>query len=150
MRSANENDRATSSTTHGQMKVTREGEDVMNLLTHVIAARGLKTSPFSRLPNTNSPCCPNSRDRAREHGAHREVHGITSSTPRPTRRFRGGTIRPTTRFFFGRTHARTGKIQFHDYAIVYGPLDLPNVQVFKEQIKLFKDFLLQARRMKCR
>jgi acyl-CoA dehydrogenase len=38
-----------------------------------------------------------------------------------------------------------GKIQFHDYNLAYNLVDLPNVQVFKEQIKLFKDFLLQAR-----
>jgi len=37
-----------------------------------------------------------------------------------------------------------GKIQFHDYNLAYNLLVLPNMQIFKEQIKLFKDFLLQA------
>ena len=43
----------------------------------------------------------------------------------------------------GPTHG-LGKIQFHDYNIAYDSVDLPNVNVFKEQIKLFKKFLLEA------
>jgi acyl-CoA dehydrogenase len=35
-------------------------------------------------------------------------------------------------------------IQFHDYNIAYDSVDLPNVNVFKEQIKAFKVFLLTA------
>ena len=37
-----------------------------------------------------------------------------------------------------------GKIQFHDYNITYDSVDLPNVNVLKEQIKLFKKFLTEA------
>ncbi|HQL83074.1 MAG TPA: acyl-CoA dehydrogenase, partial [Spirochaetota bacterium] len=37
-----------------------------------------------------------------------------------------------------------GKIQFHDYNIAYNSVDLPNVNIFKEQINLFKDFLMKA------
>ncbi|MDR3554268.1 MAG: hypothetical protein P4L55_05905, partial [Syntrophobacteraceae bacterium] len=37
-----------------------------------------------------------------------------------------------------------GKIQFHDYNIAYDGCTLPNVEVFKEQIKLFKNLLTKA------
>ena len=35
-----------------------------------------------------------------------------------------------------------GKIQFHDYNIAYNSVDLPNINVFKEQIKAFVDWLM--------
>jgi acyl-CoA dehydrogenase len=34
------------------------------------------------------------------------------------------------------------KIQFHDYMIAYNSVDLPNVDVFKEQIKAYKEYLV--------
>jgi len=37
-----------------------------------------------------------------------------------------------------------GKIQFHDYNIAYDGFDLPNVNIFKEQIEIFKEFLAAA------
>jgi acyl-CoA dehydrogenase len=37
-----------------------------------------------------------------------------------------------------------GKIQFHDYNIAYNSVNLPNVNTFKEQINLFKDFLMKS------
>lgn len=37
-----------------------------------------------------------------------------------------------------------GKIQFHDYNIAYNSKDLPNINVFKEQIEVFKEFMINA------
>jgi len=37
-----------------------------------------------------------------------------------------------------------GKIQFHDFNIAYNSLDLPNVNIFKEQIKALQEMLLKA------
>jgi acyl-CoA dehydrogenase len=37
-----------------------------------------------------------------------------------------------------------GKIRFHDYAKAYGEWDLPNVNVFKDQIGVFRTFLAEA------
>ena len=37
-----------------------------------------------------------------------------------------------------------GKIQFHDIALAYDSLDLPNINVFKAQIEVLKEFLLTA------
>jgi acyl-CoA dehydrogenase len=38
-----------------------------------------------------------------------------------------------------------GKIRFHDYRPVYDRVDLPNVRVFKKQIRTFKHLLMAAR-----
>jgi acyl-CoA dehydrogenase len=37
-----------------------------------------------------------------------------------------------------------GKLQFHDYNIAYNSVDIPNVNVFKEQIAVFKDFMMAS------
>jgi acyl-CoA dehydrogenase len=37
-----------------------------------------------------------------------------------------------------------GKIQFHDSALAYNSLNLPNLNIFKEQIDVLKEFLLTA------
>jgi len=37
-----------------------------------------------------------------------------------------------------------GKIQFHDYNIAYNSIDLPNVNIYKEQIEILKEFLMTA------
>jgi acyl-CoA dehydrogenase len=37
-----------------------------------------------------------------------------------------------------------GRIKFHDVNIAYGGVDLPNVNVFKEQIEVFKEFLIAS------
>jgi acyl-CoA dehydrogenase len=37
-----------------------------------------------------------------------------------------------------------GKIQFHDYNLAYNSVDLPNVNIFKDQIQALKDMLMQA------
>jgi acyl-CoA dehydrogenase len=36
------------------------------------------------------------------------------------------------------------KIQFHDYNIAYNSISLPNIEVLKEQIAVFKEFLAKA------
>ena len=37
-----------------------------------------------------------------------------------------------------------GKIQFHDFNIAYGSVDIPNVTLFRNQIEVFKEFLMKA------
>jgi acyl-CoA dehydrogenase len=37
-----------------------------------------------------------------------------------------------------------GKIQFHDYMAAYNQVDLPNVNIFKEQIEALKNVLMTA------
>ena len=37
-----------------------------------------------------------------------------------------------------------GKTCFHDYSIAYDKVDLPNIQVFKKQIEVFKEFMVAS------
>jgi acyl-CoA dehydrogenase len=37
-----------------------------------------------------------------------------------------------------------GKIKFHDYNIAYGTADLPTVNLFRQQIEVFKEFLIAS------
>ena len=37
-----------------------------------------------------------------------------------------------------------GRIQFHDFNVAFAGVDLPNVDVFKEQIEVFKEFLIAS------
>jgi acyl-CoA dehydrogenase len=37
-----------------------------------------------------------------------------------------------------------GKIQFHDYNLAYGRVDLPNVNLFKKQIEVLREFLIAS------
>ena len=37
-----------------------------------------------------------------------------------------------------------GKIRFHDFMRVYNSVDLPNIDTFKAQIEVFKEFLMTA------
>jgi len=147
MRSANENDRRyLLYNPMVKMKVTREGEEVMNLLHDVIAAKGFEKEPFFEIAKHELPMLPKL-----EGTVHVNMALIVKfmanyffnpkTYPEVPRRDDPS----NDEFLFRQGPTRgLGKIQFHDYNIAYNPVDLPNVQVFKEQIRLFKDYLLQA------
>ncbi|MCX5879635.1 MAG: acyl-CoA/acyl-ACP dehydrogenase [Deltaproteobacteria bacterium] len=147
MRSANENDRRyLLYNPMVKMKVTREGEEVMNLLHDVIAAKGFESDPFFEIAKHELPMLPKL-----EGTVHVNMALIVKfmanyffnpkTYPEVPRRDDPA----NDEFLFRQGPTRgLGKIQFHDYNIAYNLVDLPNVRVFKEQIKLFKDFLMQA------
>ncbi|NTV34534.1 MAG: acyl-CoA dehydrogenase, partial [Deltaproteobacteria bacterium] len=148
MRSANENDRRyLLYNPMVKMKVTREGEDVMNLLHDVIAAKGFENEPFFEIAKHELPMLPKL-----EGTVHVNMALIVKFTANyffnpkiyPEVPRRDDPSNDAFLFRQGPTHG-LGKIQFHDYNLAYNLVDLPNVQVFKKQIKLFKDFLVQAR-----
>jgi acyl-CoA dehydrogenase len=148
MRSANENDRRyLLYNPMVKMKVTREGEDVMNLLHDVIAAKGFENEPFFEIAKHELPMLPKLEGTVHVNMAlivkfmanYFFNPKIYPEVPR-----RDDPSNDAFLFRQGPTHG-LGKIQFHDYNLAYNLVDLPNVQVFKEQIKLFKDFLVQAR-----
>ncbi len=148
MRSANENDRRyLLYNPMVKMKVTREGEDVMNLLHDVIAAKGFENEPFFEIAKHELPMLPKL-----EGTVHVNMALIVKfmanyffnpkTYPKVARRDDPS----NDAFLFKQGPTRgLGKIQFHDYNLAYNPVNLPNVQVFKEQINLFKDFLVQGR-----
>ncbi len=147
MRSANEEDRRyLLYNPMVKMKVTREGEEVVNLLWDVIAAKGFENQPFFEIAAHEIRMLPKL-----EGTVHVNMALIVKfmknyffnpkeydEVPR-----RDDTANDEFLFRQGPTRG-LGKIQFHDYNIAYGYYDTPNIHIFKEQIELFKGFLAKA------
>ncbi len=147
MRSAGENDRRyLLYNPMVKMKVTREGEDVLNLLHDVIAAKGFENEPFFEVAKHELPMLPKL-----EGTVHVNMALIVkfmanyffnpAGYPEVPRKDDAS----NDDFLFNQGPTKgLSKIQFHDYNIAYDSVDLPNVNIFKEQIKLFKKFLAKA------
>ena len=147
MRTANEDDRRyLLYNPIAKMKVTREGEEVINLLHDVIAAKGFENEPFFEIARQEVPMLPKL-----EGTVHVNMGLVVKfmknylfnpkQYPEIPRR-----DDPSNDSFLFRQGATRGlgQIQFHDYNITYDSVDLPNVNVLKEQVKLFKKFLTEA------
>ena len=147
MRSASENDRRyLLYNPMVKMKVTREGEEVMNLLHDVIAAKGFESEPFFEIAKHELPMLPKLEGTVHVNMAlivKFMANYFFNPKAYPEVPRRDDPSNDAFLFRQGPTRG-LGKIQFHDYNIAFKGVDLPNVQVFKEQIRLFKDFLLQA------
>ena len=131
------------------MKVTTEGVVVMNLLHDIIAAKGYeKDTYFSgammyiaanpKLEGTAHvnmalivKFLPNYFGIGVSHKEYPEVPKIIDDR--------------NDSFLFNQGSAQDlGKITFHDYHIAYDKYDLPNVNVLKEQIDIFKEMVIKA------
>ena len=129
-----------------KMKVTTQGEEVMNLLWDVIAAKGFEKDMYFEEAVRDIRALPKL-----EGTVHVNMALIIKFMPNyffnpapfpeiPKRMDAGNDD-----FLFEQGPTRgLGKIQFHDYNIAYGSVDLPNVNVFKEQIEVLKELLLKA------
>jgi acyl-CoA dehydrogenase len=129
-----------------KMKVTTQGEEVINLLWDVIAAKGFERDTFFEMAARDIRALPKLEGTVHVNialilkfmanyffnpGEYAFVE--TQDTPQ------------NDDFLFNQGPAKgLGKIQFHDYQPVYDSFDLPNVAVFKEQIALFKESLAMA------
>ncbi|UGA54790.1 acyl-CoA dehydrogenase family protein [Vibrio sp. VB16] len=129
-----------------KMKVTSQGEDVINHFWDVIAAKGFEKEPFFEVAAHEIRMLPKL-----EGTVHVNMALVIkfmqnylfnpkefSHIPR-----RDDLVNDDFLFDQGATKGLS-KIQFHDYKLTYDQFDLPNVNVFKEQIKLFKDFLIES------
>ncbi len=129
-----------------KMKVPTQGEEVINLLWDVIAARGfekdvcfeLATQDIRSLPKLEGTVHVNMALIIKFIANYFFNPGQFPEVPK-----RNDPADDTFLFNQGPTKG-LGKIQFHDYNIAYNSVDLPNVNIFKEQIGVFKDFLAQA------
>lgn len=129
-----------------KMKVPTQGEEVINLLWDVIAARGFEKDVFFELAAQDIRSLPKL-----EGTVHVNMALIIKFIANyffnpgefPDVAKRNDPADDTFLFNQGPTKG-LGKIQFHDYNIAYNSVDLPNVNIFKEQIGVFKDFLAQA------
>ena len=129
-----------------KMKVTTQGEEVINLLWDVIAAKGFEKDTYFEMAARDIRALPKL-----EGTVHVNMALIIKFMSNyffnpgefPVIGKRNGPENDDFLFNQGATKG-LGKIQFHDYMTAYTSVDLPNVGVFKAQIEALKALLLSA------
>jgi acyl-CoA dehydrogenase len=129
-----------------KMKVTTEGERVINLLWDVIAAKGFEKSMYFEQAATDIRGLPKL-----EGTVHVNIALIVKFMPNfffapadcPEVPRRDDAANDT--FLFNQGPAKgLGSIRFHDYRHALASSDLPNVKVFAEQVEAFRELLATA------
>ncbi len=130
-----------------KMKVTSQGEEVMDLLWNVIAAKGFEKDMYFEMAVRDIRALP-------------KLEGTVHVNMALIIKFMANYFfHPTSypkiplcnepvddEFLFHQGHAKSlGKIKFHDYRLAYNSVNLPNVRIFKKQIGTLKKLLLLAR-----
>jgi len=129
-----------------KMKVTTQGEEVINLLWDVIAAKGFEKDMYFEMAARDIRALPKL-----EGTVHVNIALIVkfmanyffnpaeyAEVPLRDDPVHDG-------FLFHQGPARgLGQIRFHDYNLILDRFDLPNVRLFKEQIDTFKVLLARA------
>ena len=129
-----------------KMKVTTQGEQVIDLLWEVIAAKGFEKDTYFESATRDIRALPKL-----EGTVHVNIALIVkfmqnyffnpAEYPDVPRRLDAA----NDDFLFDQGPTKgLGKVQFHDYRKAYTSRPLPNVQIFTEQIKVFRDLLLKA------
>ncbi len=129
-----------------KMKVTTQGEEVMNNLWDVIAAKGFEKDMYFETAARDIRALPKLEG---------TVHVNMALIIKFMKNFffkpgkfpeipkRNDTANDEFLFQQGPTKG-LGKVQFHDYRIAYNSVSLPNVKIFKDQIKSLKRLLFIA------
>jgi acyl-CoA dehydrogenase len=129
-----------------KMKVPTQGEEVINLLWDVIAARGFEKDVYFEMAARDIRSLPKLEGTVHVNMAliikfMANFFFNPAEFPEIPRRVDAA----DDEFLFNQGPTRgLGKIRFHDYRIAYDSVDLPNVNLFKDQIQAFTDFLAQA------
>ncbi|MFH1850814.1 MAG: acyl-CoA dehydrogenase [Candidatus Neomarinimicrobiota bacterium] len=130
-----------------KMKVTTQGEEVINLLWDVIAAKGFEKDMYFELAARDIRALPKL-----EGTVHVNMALIIKFMANYFFRSQAYADIPLRNdpanddFLFDQgTTSGLSKIRFHDYRIAYRSVDLPNVHIFRKQIAMLKGFLLLAR-----
>lgn len=129
-----------------KMKVTTEGERVINELWDVIAAKGFEKDMYFEMAARDIRALPKL-----EGTVHVNIALLVKFMPNYF--FNPAQYPPVPQridladdaYLFHQAPARgLGKIRFHDYNLAYESVDLPNVRIFREQIEHFKQLLAIA------
>ncbi len=129
-----------------KMKVTTQGEEVINLLWDVIAAKGFEKDQYFSMAAIEIRALPKLEGTVHVNMAlivkfMANYFFAPKEYPEIPRRDEGS----DDCFLFDQGPTKgLGRIQFHDYQKVYDAFDLPNIHVFKEQINLFKQMAMSA------
>jgi acyl-CoA dehydrogenase len=130
-----------------KMKVTTQGEEVINLLWDVIAAKGFEKDIYFEMAVRDIRALPKLEGTVHVNVA-LIVKFIANYFFKPANypEVIKQSDEKNDDFLFnqGTTHG-LDKIRFHDYRIAYNSVNLPNVKVFKKQIRKLKLFLLLAK-----
>jgi acyl-CoA dehydrogenase len=129
-----------------KMKVTMEGEKVVNELWDVIAAKGFEAEPFFEIAAVEIRALPKLEGTAHVNMAlivKFMKNYLFAPADYPDIPRRDDPADDTFLFHQGPTRG-LGKIRFHDYRATYNRFDLPNIEVFKAQIEDFRTLLMEA------
>jgi acyl-CoA dehydrogenase len=129
-----------------KMKVTMQGEKVIDELWDVIAAKGFEAEPFFEIAAVEIRSLPKLEGTAHVNMAlivkfMKNYLFAPVEYPEIPQRTDGAD--DTFLFHQGPTHG-LGDIHFHDYNETYRQFDLPNIEVFKTQIERFRKLLVTA------
>ncbi|WP_420745277.1 acyl-CoA dehydrogenase family protein [Photobacterium damselae] len=127
-----------------KMKVTSQGEDVINHLWDVIAAKGFEQEPFFETAAHEIRMLPKLEGTVHVNMAlvvKFMQNYLFNPKDYPVIPHRDDVANDDFLFNQGPTRG-LGKIQFHDYQQTYDAVKLENVEIFKQQIAAFKDYLL--------
>ena len=129
-----------------KMKVTTQGEEVINLLWDVIAAKGFEKDTIFEMAARDIRALPKL-----EGTVHVNIALIIKFlqnylfNPAKYDEIPQRNDAADDAFLFNQGPTRKlAEIQFHDYNKAFDLYDLPNLTIFKEQIKLFKESLIMA------
>ncbi len=129
-----------------KMKVTTQGEEVINLLWDVIAAKGFEKDMYFEMAARDIRALPKLEGTVHVNMAliiKFMANYFFNPGEFPEIPKRDDPTNDDFLFKQGATRG-LGKIQFHDSALAYNSLNLPNLNIFKEQIEVLKEFLLTA------
>ena len=129
-----------------KMKVTTQGEEVINLLWDVIAAKGFEKDMYFEMAARDIRALPKLEGTVHVNMAliiKFMANYFFNPGEFPDIPKKDELVNDDFLFNQGATKG-LGKIQFHDSTLAYKSLDLPNLAVFKEQIEVLKEFLLTA------
>ncbi|NNJ64095.1 MAG: acyl-CoA dehydrogenase [Xanthomonadales bacterium] len=129
-----------------KMKVTMEGEKVVNELWDVIAAKGFEAEPFFEIAAVEIRALPKLEGTAHVNMAliiKFMKNYLFAPADYPDIPRRDDPADDTFLFHQGPTRG-LGKIRFQDYRATYNRFDLPNIEVFKAQIEDFRTLLMEA------
>ena len=129
-----------------KMKVTTQGEEVINLLWDVIAARGFEKDVYFENAAKDIRALPKLEGTVHVNMAliiKFMANYFFNPDEFPEIPKRDDPKNDDFLFNQGATKG-LGKIRFHDFTTAYNSVDLPNIHVFKGQIEIFKEFLMTA------
>lgn len=129
-----------------KMKVTLQGEEVINLLWDIIAAKGFEKDTYFEMAARDIRALPKLEGTVHVNlalVAKFILNYFFNPTEYPEVSRQDNSQHDT--FLFEQGPARgLGKIQFHDYNTVFEEYESPNVNIFHEQITIFKELLARA------